>query len=69
MLRRPSVPWRARALALPLLLTLPLAWSCSRGGERNPNLLLVTIDTVRADHLGCYGDRDAITPFLNRLAN
>jgi choline-sulfatase len=68
LLRRQSVSRSARSLALALILTLPLAWSCSRGGERNPNLLLVTIDTVRADHLGCYGDRDAITPFLDRLA-
>jgi choline-sulfatase len=69
LLRRQSEPWSARILAPALLLTLPLAWSCSRGGERNPNLLLVTIDTVRADHLGCYGDRDAITPTLDRLAS
>jgi arylsulfatase A-like enzyme/Flp pilus assembly protein TadD len=32
------------------------------------NLLLVTLDTVRADHLGSYGDRGASTPALDRLA-
>jgi len=32
------------------------------------NLLLVTLDTVRADHLGSYGDRQASTPVLDRLA-
>jgi len=32
------------------------------------NLLLVTIDTVRADHLGVYGDAAAETPQLDRLA-
>jgi choline-sulfatase len=32
------------------------------------NLLLVTLDTVRADHLGSYGDREAETPVLDRLA-
>jgi choline-sulfatase len=52
-----------------LFLVLPLAGGCSRGGERNPNLLLVTVDTVRADHLGCYGDREAVTPWLDRLAS
>jgi choline-sulfatase len=32
------------------------------------NLLLVTLDTVRADHLGCYGENDqAETPFLDSL--
>ncbi len=30
--------------------------------------MLVTLDTVRADHLGCYGDRQAVTPWLDRLA-
>jgi choline-sulfatase len=32
------------------------------------NLLLVTLDTVRADHLGCYGYAAAETPALDRLA-
>ncbi|HWX24309.1 MAG TPA: sulfatase, partial [Vicinamibacteria bacterium] len=32
------------------------------------NLLLVTIDTLRADHLGAYGDKDASTPTLDALA-
>src|SRR4051812_16680614 len=35
---------------------------------RQRNLLLVTLDTVRADHLGAYGDRQAETPSLDRLA-
>lgn len=33
-----------------------------------PDVLLVTIDTLRADHLGCYGNRDAATPVLDALA-
>jgi arylsulfatase A-like enzyme/Flp pilus assembly protein TadD len=32
------------------------------------NLLLVTLDTVRADHLGAYGYPGAETPALDRLA-
>lgn len=32
------------------------------------NVLLITIDTLRADHLGCYGDRAAKTPNLDALA-
>jgi arylsulfatase A-like enzyme/Flp pilus assembly protein TadD len=58
----------ARNRALALLLTLPLVWGCSRGETGKPNLLLVTVDTVRADHLGCYGDREAVTPAFDRLA-
>jgi arylsulfatase A-like enzyme/Tfp pilus assembly protein PilF len=32
------------------------------------NLLLITLDTTRADHLGCYGNAAAQTPNLDRLA-
>jgi arylsulfatase A-like enzyme len=33
------------------------------------NVLLVTLDTTRADHLGCYGDGNAATPTLDALAS
>ncbi|HVT19672.1 MAG TPA: sulfatase-like hydrolase/transferase [Thermoanaerobaculia bacterium] len=39
-----------------------------QGKPANLNVLLVTLDTVRADHLGCYGDAAAETPALDRLA-
>ncbi|HET6319643.1 MAG TPA: sulfatase-like hydrolase/transferase, partial [Chloroflexota bacterium] len=32
------------------------------------HLVLVTIDTLRADRLGCYGSRNVATPHLDRLA-
>lgn len=32
------------------------------------NILLITLDTTRADHLGCYGNQQAKTPNLDRLA-
>ena len=32
------------------------------------NILLLTLDTTRADHLGCYGYKEARTPNLDRLA-
>src|SRR6478735_4167710 len=32
------------------------------------HLLLITLDTTRADHLGCYGSSHALTPFLDELA-
>jgi arylsulfatase A-like enzyme/Flp pilus assembly protein TadD len=42
---------------------------CSRErAPRHPSLVLITLDTVRADHVGCYGDRQAVTPWLDRLA-
>lgn len=32
------------------------------------NLLLITIDTLRADHLGCYGNTTIKTPVLDSIA-
>lgn len=32
-----------------------------------PNILLVSIDTLRADRVGAYGYRDARTPALDQL--
>lgn len=40
----------------------------SCGGESKPNLLLITLDTTRADYLGCYGSPDVQTPNIDRLA-
>ncbi len=37
--------------------------------QPRPNVLLVTIDTLRRDHLGCYGASDAKTPTIDALAN
>ena len=33
-----------------------------------PNVLLITIDTVRADHVGAYGAATGATPAIDRLA-
>ena len=32
-----------------------------------PDVILVTIDTLRADHIGCYGYKAILTPSLDRL--
>src|SRR5204862_1208714 len=34
----------------------------------SPNVFLVTIDTLRADHVRCYGDEHIQTPTLDSLA-
>jgi arylsulfatase A-like enzyme len=34
----------------------------------HPNLVLITLDTVRADHLSCYGYRRPTTPHLDGFA-
>lgn len=55
-----------RALA-GLLLTLSTA-ACSGGTPRPKNLLLVCVDTLRADQLGAYGQEPSFTPRLDALA-
>ena len=45
--------------------------SCKSGSAPSPsrlNLLLVTIDTLRADRLGCYGYSQIETPNLDKIA-
>lgn len=37
--------------------------------QARPSVLLITLDTVRADHLGCYGDVRSQTPNIDRLAS
>src|SRR5712671_6075520 len=37
--------------------------------QPRPNVILITIDTVRADHLGCYGAKDVQTTTLDALAH
>jgi choline-sulfatase len=38
------------------------------GKTQPPDVFLVTIDTLRADHIHCYGDADMQTPALDSLA-
>ncbi|HUU94312.1 MAG TPA: sulfatase-like hydrolase/transferase [Phycisphaerae bacterium] len=38
------------------------------GVAKNLNVLLITLDTTRADYLGCYGRASARTPNIDRLA-
>ncbi len=54
------------AAAVAALLTLPFA---PRGSDASAsNVLLITVDTLRADRLGVYGHETAHTPNLDRLA-
>jgi arylsulfatase A-like enzyme len=48
-----------------------LAGACGGGGEgpARSSALLVTLDTTRADALGCYGRSPSVTPHLDRLAS
>lgn len=70
--------WTARSAALFGLLACAGLSACdgsAKGGavlpaslEGTPNVLLVSIDTLRADHVGAYGAESANTPTLDRIA-
>jgi arylsulfatase A-like enzyme len=36
--------------------------------NQNPNIILITVDTLRADHLSSYGYQRATTPHIDQLA-
>ncbi|HJQ85829.1 MAG TPA: sulfatase, partial [Candidatus Binatia bacterium] len=55
-----------RRFALAALAAAALA-GC-RTPARPPDVLLIVVDTLRADRLGCYGNPDGLTPFIDSLA-
>ena len=44
-------------------------WALRPARARSPNLVLITIDTLRADHVGSYGATTGATPALDALAS
>lgn len=68
--RRGPTPDRFRpshGLALTALVALLVG--CGPDPAARPNVLLITADTLRADHLGAYGGPRSRTPALDRLAS
>jgi len=62
----PSPRHRLALLAACGLLVL-LVTGCGRGPKK-PNILLITLDTTRRNHLSCYGYARETTPNLDALA-
>lgn len=66
-----------KTLAFVLTISLGMSTACRRAPEPDtaktpaspPNVLLITVDTLRADHLGCYGYERARTPHTDRFAD
>jgi arylsulfatase A-like enzyme/tetratricopeptide (TPR) repeat protein len=66
----------SKTLAFALAMSLGMSAACRRAPESDtsnapaspPNVLLITVDTLRADRLGCYGYERARTPHTDRLA-
>ena len=46
-----------------------LLLGCLAGCSEPPNLLLITLDTTRADFIGCYGKNQVLTPRIDALAH
>jgi arylsulfatase A-like enzyme len=63
-----SAQWRA---ALALLTALALgAVACAPARRATPpNIILISIDSLRGDRLGCYGYPRPVSPTLDRLAS
>jgi len=56
-------PWSRLAW---LIVLAAVGASCRDG--RAPNVLVIVVDTLRADRLGAYGNTRGLTPFLDELA-
>jgi choline-sulfatase len=56
--------WRRRKS---LLLAILLGFPCAAFASRPPSVVLISIDTLRADHLGSYGYQKIHTPHLDEL--
>ncbi|MGE5232692.1 MAG: sulfatase [Acidobacteriota bacterium] len=63
------------ARRLGLALALPVLAGCGAGRvsappppARRPNVILITVDTLRRDHLSCYGYARHTSPNIDRLA-
>jgi len=42
--------------------------TCGKAPQKKPNIILITLDTTRADHLGCYGYSRLTSPNLDSFA-
>jgi arylsulfatase A-like enzyme len=71
-----SEPGRRRPLLLLALVPLAAVAACAcawvlsssaRGARPRPNVILISIDTLRADHLGCYGYDPPTSPAIDRF--
>ena len=62
--------WLLPVLLLAVLITVA-AWISTRGRlapARRPNVILISIDTCRADYLSCYGHPRNTTPNIDAVA-
>ena len=60
--------YMTKRTCLLLVLFMAIEFGCAPGGSDKPNVVLIIIDTLRADHLGCYGYGRDTSPVLDSLA-
>jgi len=58
----------SRTLVTSLVVPIVLCCLACSDGPQPRNVLVVTLDTTRADRIGCYGRDDASTPVMDALA-
>jgi len=69
-----EIPWQlarcSASMCLALFLTvLPIsAQPAPSRGSRKPSIILISIDTLRADHLSCYSPSAPKTPNIDKIA-
>lgn len=69
-----SIPHsRIRRIALGIAAVFPLALlaacGAQTGGTERPDIVLLVLDTMRADSFAYQGEREGLAPFLDRLAS
>ena len=62
------------SLVIAIGVTCALCAACQKPSARSPgparpDIVIITVDTLRADRLGCYGFAPARTPYIDRLAS
>lgn len=68
MSRQDQLRQRLALIAWTSLLLVPAASAAAEASARRPNVILLVLDTVRADHLSPYGYSRPTAPNLARLA-
>ncbi len=66
--RNRIAPCRLARRLVPILGLVALAGGCSDAAPARPHVLLVVVDTLRADHLGAYGHPRGLSPHVDALA-
>lgn len=69
VLRQPAFQAPRRALPAPAI-SAPANRAALRTapGDRRPNVIIYLVDTLRADHLGCYGYNRPVSPRIDAFA-